>query len=212
MKKLTIASLLVSLIFSVTSISLVVLLGTGDPESPLGAFTTPGTRFTDLKVEQDLEVTDETSLSATTTVQEITYGSRFAAALSFTAPTTTGSLVALQNTGDAKLCSLVELNITGAPTNAFRFSVSTTTAADSFSTGVAGNVIASTTVATDTVPLLSNYLNPGTFNGGTVGVYMSWTWDRGAYLLGAMDSNTDIASTTDWSAMAGNLYVTCHTL
>jgi len=70
----------------------------------------------------------------------------------------------------------------------------------------APNLIASTTVATSTTILLDHLEHPGS-SGMT-----SFLWGAGEYILGLAGAQyPQYASSTDWDAAAGEMYITCHT-
>lgn len=178
-------------------------------DQEFGAFIESGkeTGFTDVAISNDLVVSGITTLTGTTTVGNLTLGSQYVVALSFSAPTTSGSLAVLQNTGADKLCSTVELDITTAGQNQFDFAVGTSTAATSWAAGYANGLVGSTTVATYTPRIITQLTNRGINNATS-----TWKWGNGVYLLAGMNTRADRASSTDWTGMAGKMYVTCHTL
>lgn len=160
------------------------------------------TNLTDLDIADEFRVGGEVSLNATTTLQEITLGSRFSDTI--TVSTTTGGLASIQNTGARKICTRVELDIRVAPDyNRTNFSVTTSTSATVVTYG--GSLIASSTVATNTDSILNNVDNIGT------NVLDSWEWNHDVYILASMIPEPGFASTTDYDAVSGGLYVTCHT-
>jgi len=180
----------------------------------------PATGFTDvnitndLKVDGDLEVDTTSQFNATTTLQEVTYGSRYSKALTFTAGATStpGGLFSLQNTGDTKICDRVELEITTALTAAYEFSVTTSTSATAYSANGQLALLASSTAATDTVALFNNVDNIGG------NVQDSWLWGRGEYIIGCFDKDRDdgvcnsaTSTATDYTSAVGKFYVQCHT-
>lgn len=175
-------------------------LGTASP-------LTVATEFTDLKVTNDLEVDQELQVDATSTLQELTFGSRFADAIAPTAGSTTtpGGLFSLQNTGAPKICSMVELDITAIGPS-FQFAIGTSTQASAWSTKTA-TLVASSTVPTDTTALLNFVDQVG------VSAMDSFLWGAGEYILGAFDlGNRNNASSSDYvSRLTGSAYVTCHT-
>lgn len=146
------------------------------------------------------------NVTGTSTLQEITLGSRFTDTASFAAAATTtpGGLVSLQNTGLPKICTNLELELIGVE-NSMVFQVSTSTSASAFVNNMAGGgLIASTTVPTATAEIILDIAD----DGNNVG---AWLWDAGQYILGAVDAgNRNNASTTDYDSVSGNLYVTCH--
>jgi hypothetical protein len=177
----------------------------------LGAYIASPTGLTDLNVTNDLVVDKQSTLTGTTTVQEITYGSRFGKSLDFaTAATTTGSLIALTNTGDTKICQKAEV-LFDTPSNgtgslAVQFSLGTSTSATAFSSGLATSLIATTTIPTSTTVLLNTVTNIGTANQD------SWIWNNGETILGGIVfSNHAKASTTAYTSRTGKMWVTCHT-
>lgn len=182
-----------------------------NPPANIGAFTTSGSNFTDVKVTGDLDVDSNMDLTgATTTISNIKYDSKFYTALTLTGTVTTtpGLTGSLTNTGAPKLCNLVQLDISQLGTDAFVFSVSTTTAAG---VGNGANLIASTTVATSTASIqstiLDNVENPGSYNAN------SFVWGNGQVITVGFDAlgTPDNASSTARDVMTGGLYVTCHT-
>jgi len=161
--------------------------------------------------------------SATTTLQEITLGSRYNSALTFTAGSTStpGGLFSLQNTGVPKICSLAVTEIstadsTGGPTDegcALDFSVATSTSASAYSHASGGSmgILASTTLATGTTDILNT-------QDDTVGSgQKTFLWDSGVYLLGTFDDHivsqggTGNASSSCYTDMEGEFYVECIT-
>jgi hypothetical protein len=154
------------------------------------------------------------TITGTTTVQEITIGSRFSESLTFTAGSTTtpGSLVSIQNTGETKICELAQIDISTASAvggltgvgSPFQFGLGTSTAATNW-TGA--TLIASTTVATTSAIVLDSQENAGSYNG------KSFVWTAGEYINGAFNilDNQASASSTAYTSMVGKLYLVCHT-
>ena len=154
--------------------------------------------------------------TATTTLQEITRGSKFTKTFSFTAgnTTTVGALFSLQNTGVERICTDVQANfstVAGAGTILAR--IGTSTATDAWSaTGVGwGGLISSTTVPTSTA-VLANAVDDG---GSGMN---SWLWGAGVFLNGVFDVGIGNAqgpqgnaSSSVYSSNAGTVYVNCHT-
>lgn len=156
------------------------------------------------------------TITGTTTLQEVALGSRYTDSLTFTAGATTtpGGLFSIQNTGARKVCDYIEVDVpTGSATGGrlgtghpLTFNVSTSTSASAWSND-AGNLIASTTPATSTTPILNTRDNVGAVTND------SWEWNNGEYILGAFDSlSTDPAtSSLVYTGMVGNAYIRCHT-
>ena len=148
------------------------------------------------------------SITGTTTVQEISYGSRYSSSLTFTAGATTtpGGLFSLQNIGAPKTCRHVELDITTAGAKPLDFSISSSTAASSFNNGGTA-LIATTTAGTSTTPLLNDTDHAGTAD------MASWDWESDVYLLGTFDLAAGAPTSTsgDYTGMEGNVYFTCRT-
>ena len=178
----------------------------------IGAFTTAGSNFTDVQIAGELDVTGESRLTATTSLQEIVLGSRFKKALTFTAGVTTtpGGLVALQNTGADKLCQKAEILTTANVQGSMDVSLATSTSATAIS-GNGVNLIATTTIATTTKVILSSSIDDQAGSGLTNGSE-SFLWLNGTYILGSIDakSGRSGASSTDYSSAVGYLYLTCH--
>ncbi len=174
------------------------------------------TDLTDLRISDEFSAAGEVSLTGTTTLQEITYGSRYSDTLVFTAGSTTtpGGLFSEQNPGLAKICSKIELNVTtnnGSEGVALAFSVTTSTAASTISAGNQ-SLIASTTLATTTTALFTNVDDTGSSKED------SWIWGAGVFILGQFDDlgrsqgTTEIAtSSAGYTDLAGFAYWTCHT-
>lgn len=204
----------------------VMNFGSSEDDEALGSgiATADGTTnfTTNVAMERNLD------LQATTTLQELKWGTRFSEALDFTRGNTTtpGALFSLQNTGAAKLCTLVEVEITtgstaGGPAgagNAFTFAVGTSTAASSWSTKTA-TVIASTTPATSSLAIINSLVSPGSYVGTDQDIGGApWLWGNGEYLLGVFDDaskstggGTYATDSGSYTGMAGSVYVSCHT-
>ena len=163
----------------------------------------------------DFTVNSTAAFNASTTVQEISLGSRFYEALDFTAGNTTtpGAIASIQNTGADKLCNLVQLDIaTGSTTgglegggSSYHFGVSTGTSATTWT--ASGGLIASTTVATSSTITLDSVNEVGSYGRTT------FNWDNGVYINAGFDV-TDAqatASSTAYTSMSGGLYVHCIT-
>ncbi len=184
-------------------------------ENNIGAYIASPTTYTDLHVDNDLVVDENFTSSGTTTVQEITYGSRFNTALTLTAgaSTTVGGLVALQNTGDTKICHEVEVLFytdSSANSGTFKFSVATSTDSDDYSNN-ANSLIATTTVATTSALLVDSNKTPSGTNFSNA-TSTSWLWNRGEYIVGQFDLTDFVkASSTHYTSRTGELYVDCHT-
>src|SRR3990167_3082110 len=177
------------------------------------------TRFTDVDIDNDLNVDGDTDLEATTTVQEIVFGSRFSQALTFTAAATStpGGLFSFQNTGAPKICTTITVDVdTADATNGrlgtghpFDFSAATSTSASLYSTKSA-SVIATTTLATGTAALIDSHRSPGSYIGGDQDQGSApWIWSNAVYLLGAFDSYSgDAATSSDaYTGLAGEVHV-----
>lgn len=200
-------------------------LGSAVKGAALGAasFIDSATSFTDVDITNDLRVQQESELQATTTIQEITYGSRFAKALSFAAAATTtpGGLVSLQNTGADRICSNLEvdINTVARGNTSLVFAFGTSTAASAWTGTTGGSLIATTTLPTSTTAILSPQYDFGHFWSATPTVRGfatstgPWLWKNGEYINGLFDADgaPDTASSTDYSNMTGKLYVNCHT-
>lgn len=146
------------------------------------------------------------------TVDNLTYGPARSVRLNFSAGATTtpGALGRIYNSGPAKVCSKVELDITTGSTTGgalgggagLAFSVTTSTGR---TVGNGVGLIATTTLPTSTTNLLNNVDDAGT-NGQD-----SWVLGQGEYILAQFDTATDVtASSTAYTTMAGYLYVDCH--
>lgn len=145
--------------------------------------------------------------TATTTIQELTYGSRYSKALTTSAGSTTtaGLLISIQNTGAQKICDYAEIEFTTAPSGSeMVVSLATSTSATGVSLSGAG-IIASTTVATSTPIIINSHDQVG---GSTMD---SFSWANGVYILGRWDNQDAFATSTDYSSAAGNVYIRCHT-
>lgn len=210
MKKLTITSLVLSLVLIVTNVALVLSMHGKVSPGNLGAFIASPSGFTDIKATNDLQVDGQTRLTGTTTQDLITLGSSFTKVLTLsgTVTTTPGLIGSITNTGAPKICNLVQLDVTQVGTEAFVFSVSTSTGAG---VGNGANLIASTTVATSTSSFQSTILdsveNVGSYNGN------SFIWGNGMVITTGFDSfgGPDNASSTPRDLMTGTLYVRCIT-
>lgn len=159
-----------------------------------------------------LDSSSTLSIGATTTMQEITLGSRFTSALTFTAGATTtpGGLFSIQNTGDTKLCNRLDLDITGGTTgSAVIFSAATSTSGSAITADM--SLIASTTLATTSASIIDNYYAPGTYATAGTDQGRSWRWVAGEYIIGQFDVTATGASSTVYTVMSGNAYVHCIT-
>lgn len=156
---------------------------------------------------------------------ELELGDALSQRLSFAAAATTtpGGLFRILNAGEARICTVVQLDITtataqggllgtGAP---LEFSVATSTSR----TALSGNlgIIASTTLATSTTSLIDSVGNPGTYVGADQDIGgKSFVWGTGVYLLGQFDAYLDTTSRTSatssnvYSGVAGKMYIDCH--
>lgn len=174
-----------------------------------GGYTpiTSATSLTDLDITNDLRVQGEYEASATTTLQEITLGSRYAKVFDFSAGNTTtpGKIASIQNLGEARVCNKTEINISTSLQGNYDFSLTTSTAA--FGDGVAPKLIASSTVATSTLLILNNVDDPGT------GTMDSWIWAASEYVLASFtpSDTREHASSTEYINAVGGFYVACHT-
>lgn len=159
----------------------------------------------------------------TTTLQEITFGSRYTSSLDFSrgATTTPGGLFSIENTGATKICTRIELDITsgtaqGGPIGTgrgFAFAISTsTTAINGSVSGGAANLMASSTVATSSPGFLNNIDSAGSSG------MDSFLWTGGEFINGQFDQVTlsgggvdNATSSDEYVDMVGNVYITCHT-
>jgi hypothetical protein len=158
------------------------------------------------------------NVDATSTVQEITLGSRYVVDLTLTATSTTpGTAGYILNSGATKICQRVEVEITsasnaggragaGAP---FDISVGTSTSATAWSGIVGPGLIASTTIATSTTVLYDSVA----YEGGGVTDGSSFLWENGKYIVVGFDGKVGdpATSTAALTNMDGKLYVICHT-
>lgn len=206
----------------------IVLGGSDEP-----AFGASGTRFpnglsTDSTSPSAGQVRTTTlTVTGTSTLQEITLGSNYSKALTFTAAATStpGGLVALQNTGAPKICQgLPEVQWTsGDLGGSMNFSFGTSTSATAWS-AIGGSLISTTTIPTSTpaANALQLFTKPGSFFGGptaTTTAAGSWAWNNGDYVIGAFDiggaeagaGTRNNATTTDYTTLAGTMYLDCHT-
>jgi hypothetical protein len=197
----------------------------------LGQAIASVTHFTDVAIDNDFAVTNNTTLSGTTTAPSLTFNASNAKALNFAnnaASTTPGGMFSLQNTGIAKLCTTVELDITSASSLGGRlgtgasyiFGVGTSTAATSWAGGDPRELIASTTLPTSTTSLITNVKNPGSYVGTDQDIGGApWVWDNGVYVNGVFSDasqstsgNLDAYATSSaFTGMAGKVYINCHT-
>jgi hypothetical protein len=212
---------------------LLVKLDLGEDEM-LGT-STDWTDFTAVRIAEDLVVgalttltgtvtfSGSSTMTGTTTVQDMSYGSNYYEALTFTAGATTtpGGLFSIQNTGATKLCRIVEVDVSsgssagglagaGGPLD---FCVGTSTSATAWS-GAGCSLVATTTLATSTTSIINNVVNPGTYVGGDQDIGGApFIWGNGVYLSGAFDSLSTFAATSSdvYTSMAGGIYITCHT-
>ncbi len=198
-----------------------VVYTTADDGS-FGGYIAAPTGFTDVNITNDLVVdglstfTGTATFSNTTTLQEITFGDRYRDDLTFTAGATTtpGGLCSIQNTGNRRICSKVDLDVETAPINTFVFSAGTSTSASAWSQRNNGyGLISSSTVATST-PDVKNNEDDGNNGEDT------WVWENSIYLLCAFDTLNagtatgiyDNASSSDYADFGvGAINVTCHT-
>ena len=181
----------------------------------LGSDSQDTTVLTALTLDEDLVVT------GTTTQNILSFSSQFAKTLDFSANSTTtvGGLFSIQNTGDTKVCTLVELEIStadvlGGPTGvgaSFAYRVATSTAAATWSND--STLIASTTNATGTTELM----NSGTNSNGTgVTAGGNFLWTAGVYINGVFDDaiisagGAGNATSTSYTGQVGSVYITCH--
>jgi len=157
------------------------------------------------------------NVDATSTLQEITLGSRYVVDLTLTATSTTpGTAGYILNSGATKVCQRVEVEVTsasnaggragaGAP---FDISVGTSTAITTWS-GQGANLIASTTIATSTTVLYDSVA----YEGGGVTDGSSFLWENGKYIVVGFDGKVGdpATSTAALTNMDGKLYIICHT-
>ena len=190
----------------------------GSEDFILGAV---GTRFPNgLAVGSSATVNSagEFMTTETSTIQIITRGSDAAKAMTFTAAATTtpGGLFSIQNTEVDKLCGVISIDFKtngGADSVALQVAAATSTQASAWSSKTR-TLVASTTIATTSAPLITNVTNPGTYvaSDQDIGGEL-WLWSNGTYLLGALESNRtpDHASSTGYTSMAGTVQVDCVT-
>ena len=163
-------------------------------------------------------------VTATTTLQEITLGSRFSTALIFTpgATTTPGGLFAIQNTGATKICGKVHVDFSVGSTtggevgtgDGYDFSVTTSTSG-TLITGTNQSLLVSSTLATSTTGLFESVTQKGA---GIAVAGQSWLWTGGEYIIGQYDNSAKSAGGADYSTstvpltgMTGSMYVDCVT-
>lgn len=153
---------------------------------------------------------------ATTTVNELSLGSRFYFDLDLSATSTTpGTPGSITNTGEEKICQVAEINITtgssaggragaGSP---FAISLATTTAVG---VGNQANLIATSTIATSSTWLFDTTTNKGS---GINTAGTSFLWKNGEVIQAAFNGITGdpATSTASLTGMAGRVYVVCHT-
>lgn len=129
------------------------------------------------------------------------------------ATTTAGGLFKITNGRTRMLCDRVELDLYtagGANSRDLQFSVTTSTSATAIS-GSGAALIASTTVSTNTSPLITNVRYPGTYVGADQDVGgESWELGAGVSILGSFDAPDASASSTAYTSMAGKVFVRCH--
>lgn len=166
--------------------------------------------------QSDWNVGGNLTVDGISTIQDISLGSKYSSALTFTAGATTtpGGLFAIENTGSSKICTRVELDITTGSTVGGRlgtghpivFSISTSTAEG---VGNGANLIATSTLATSTTNLLDTVVNKGS---GVAVAAQSFEWATGEVIQGQFDGlSTDPAtSSIPYVGMAGKAYITCH--
>ncbi len=187
------------------------------PSQELGEVSFGGTAAVSTShITSNVQVLADLDLTATTTIQEINYGSRYFQALDFSAGNTStpGALASICNTGITNVCSVAVLDISVGSTTvghdgsgaAWAFSLSTSTSAVD-NGGIDPTLIATTTLATSSAIILDNTKHVGAYNAS------SFTWGNGVCINAQFDTpDTDAAATsTAYTSMAGGLYVTCHT-
>lgn len=160
-------------------------------------------------ITSNTQVLANFDLTATTTVQEITLGSRYTFPLDFTAGNTStpGAVGSLTNAGADRRCSKVDLGIFGDLLDDYEFSVTTSTA--SGGDGRSPTLIASTTRPTSTQGLFNSVDDAGTAD------MDSWLWKNGVLVeasFGQTVAEGELASSTAYTSTAvGNVYIDCYT-
>ncbi len=162
-------------------------------------------------IRSNTEVDANFNLTATTTVQEITLGSRYSGDLTFTAGATTtpGGLFAIQNTGDTKICDRVLIDISTEAQGSLDFSIATSSTGNTITNDSIG-LMATVTVGTTTPALLEILKSNGTaitLDGE------SFSWVRTDFIIGQFDikANRNNATTSDYTSAVGKFYINCHT-
>ena len=183
----------------------------GQISSVEDTFGAIGTRFpSGLGVGPDVTISQEGEFiaSATSTLQEITYGDRYVKTVAAgSVATSTGGLAKITNTKSPMYCSW-ELDITGAADEGgAQISISTSTSATAFSASNTGGLIASTTFATGTTPFFNAY-DSGQGSSGM----RKFLFDSGNTILATLGFTDTRASTTSYDTMSAKLHLTdCHT-
>ena len=185
----------------------------------------------DCDISNPPEVIEEMAFGAVAgpdiVVDSLEYGAGLSKALNFTATATStvGGLVNILNPRHDMVCREAILNIHTADTAGgpagngakMNFSLGTSTSASGGDYGWSGTpgIIATTTLATGTVDILTSYNNPGALQ--VYGDFASTTpfvWTAGEYIVGAFSVvNTEgeilSASSTAHTGTAGRLYLDC---
>ena len=189
-----------------------------------GMFGANGTRFPNGISADDTSPIDgqirgtTLTLTGTSTLQGIVLGSQNSFTLSLAAAaTTTGATGSLQNTGVPKVCFLAEVEFSSQFEGSMNFGLSTSTSATNLHV-TAPNLIATTTLATGTRPILNNLSHPSIFfagienEGTTTTTPKSFLWDNGVYIVSTLmsDGYPDNASSSDYTTAAGKVYMNCH--
>lgn len=167
-------------------------------------------------ITSDTTVSGTLSATATSTFQEVTQGSRFVKTLTFSqgATSTFGGLGSLQNTGSPKICTNVWIDLsTGISTNAYNFSIASSTSATALSSDRVSNIMASTTSIVGQPMEFSMIGNPGNdFPRGDKGIASTtpFVWDNGEYIAPIFGSTVASAARENYTSAVGKMYLNCY--
>lgn len=165
--------------------------------------------FANIFASESLEV------DGTLYANDLAYGESFAVDLDLSATSTApGAAGVLTNTVGKRICNRIEVDVTTGSTaggrlgagSPFAISIATSTASG---VGNSDNLIATTTLATSTTPLLDSVVHKGS---GVAVAGQSFEWNLNEVIQVSFDGTTgDPATSTDsLTGMAGRLYVSCH--
>lgn len=171
--------------------------------------------LTDLDIADEFRVQGESLLTGTTTLKTIAYASPYVLDLTVTATSTSPSGAGYVTFANDSVCQLAEVVFKGASAaggrlgtgSPFALSAATSTAAG---VGNGANIMATTTVATSTAPLLST--RQTSVNGSGLGFAgASFLVNGGEVVQFSWNGITgDPATSTDALPDSARAYLTCH--